>query len=294
MHLVDSNVSHQPLPATGAIELAFDRLLLPASVTRQSFPLEDLRGVPLNPPLPTVAYDPVARVVTVTPGSPLDPTQPYKIAIVSPKSPTDLMGLRAIDNAPFDPSFQPIEFMVGPAAVPPTPPTVDFCKDVLPNLQGRCAVGACHGPPMPAAGLLLTSDRGIAATAVGRVALGANSGPLSAPGQPQRQLFGVDMAIVNPGDPGESWLLYKLLLAKPSACSPTDAGPALCNGGHSLQTQAMSDAERAALSDLVQGREMPFPVLNLPPGTAQGLQIDQLEAISLWIAGGAPASCTSM
>jgi hypothetical protein len=57
----------------------------------------------------------------------------------------------------------------------------------------------------------------------------------------------------------------------------------------------MTDAERAALSDLVPGREMPFPARPETPAraTTEPMTVDELERVSLWIAQGArvPAMC---
>ena len=73
------------------------------------------------------------------------------------------------------------------------------------------------------------------------------------------------------GNPANSWLMYKLFLAVPPACSSTP-GAAPCDGGvagdagtlpanvsqvHAVAVASIADS--SALSDLVLGREMPFP-----------------------------------
>jgi hypothetical protein len=319
VHVVAQNVSlSKALPADGRIELAFDRYLLPFTVTRQSFSLHDLQN---NVQTPNVAYDPVARVVTITPAAPLQAGVNYVISI-------DPNGLRSIDGAPIDPSFVTIEFPVAAAdagAAQPSPPTVDFCNDIQPIFRDKCAY--CHtapgpgGPSAPAAGLSLSTPESILATAVGRVAQGANTGPRASP-QPAGALFGVDMPIIDPGsggpsggNPGNSWLMYKVLLAVPS---PTSMVAAVCDGGTTVPTDVtmahlvaqpafsdpVNDPARAILADYVLGREMPFPG---NPGAALdqnnspisgSLTIDELERISRWIAqplppGGAlvPSTC---
>jgi hypothetical protein len=92
------------------------------------------------------------------------------------------------------------------------------------------------------------------------------------------------------GDPGHSWLMYKVLMAIP--------GPSTSDGGTSPYAVACSDAgatcpqrlpadERQRLAGLVLGREMPYPTTT-DGGTGQGLSLDQMETLSQWIAGGAP------
>jgi hypothetical protein len=298
IHVLAKNVSNtMPLPAQGRIELAFDRYLLPVSVVRQTFVLRDLRMTVLAP---RVSYDPVARVVTITPTSPLQADQTYVLTITAPSGPADPNGLRAIDGATIDPLEATIEFPVrsGDAGIgQAAPPTVDFCKDILPIFRIRCA--SCHGRSLPAAGLRLDSPQGVNATAF-RVAQGANTGPLPA-SRPPGPVFGVDMPIIDPGsggsaggDPGNSWLLYKLLLAVPPqssmimarTCDGGAASPTDVHAIHLVQSSTATAEERARLSDYVLGREMPFPDFPADPlgNTTAPLTMDELERVSRWIA----------
>jgi hypothetical protein len=284
VRLLSSNVSgSQPLPANGSIQLAFDRLLLPASITRQTFVL-----LVSDPPAPS--YDPVTRVVTVTPTAPLVAGKDYELRIVAPQSESDPYGLRAIDGALLDPrSPSVIVFQAAASGTLTTAPAVDFCRDVFP-IFATCNAGGCHGTPAPAAGLALNTAEAIAATAIGRVAVGANQGPRAVPTPPGR-LFGEDMAVVDPGsggvgNPATSWLLYKLLLAAPSGAPPLFPYDR-------AQWQPLSDAERLVLGTFVTGREMPYPTNPSRVPAAPGLSIDQMEKISVWIAHGAtvPSAC---
>ncbi len=254
MHLVAANVSSsQKLPANGAIELAFDRLLLPSCITRQTFILQ---GDTLTP---TIAYDPVARVVRVTPTDPLTPGQTYTIAIASPQNAEDPNGLRAIDGATLDPGSPALvefEVTVAVSPAPPPPPTIDFCNDVFPTFSA-CGGSGCHGTALglPAAGLLLTTTDGITQTAIGRVAHGANTGPRAA-AQPPGLVFGEDMPIIDPGtggagNPGDSWLLYKMLMAVPgpdttSCDSGADASASDLSTGGDPAEGGSADAGSAA------------------------------------------------
>jgi hypothetical protein len=140
------------------------------------------------------------------------------------------------------------------------------------------------------------------------VAEGANTGP-RATSAPPGLLFGEDMPVIDPGsgpplagDPSNSWMLYKMLLAPPPACSSTP-GAAPCDAGaptppattHVVPWQPLSDAERATLSNYVAGREMPYPVdPSAPLGSDPApLTLQELENVSFWIARGAvlPPSC---
>ncbi len=375
IHLVTANIGkNQPLPANGRIELGFDRLLLPASITRQTFVLTNAGGNMAY--TPTVAYDPVARIVTITPLT--DPTQAlvsgqdYDLVVLAPQNASDVNGLRAIDGATLAKSPQVIAFSVtAPTATPPPAVTIDFCRDIFPITSLKCSLSICHGAGsngnFPAAGLLLDPPSGVPASAVGRVAQGSNTGPLAA-ASPPTLLFGEDMPIIDAtgnsnGNPGNSWLMYKVLLAAPSpppvvvdaggedapasedagapdATVVPDAGPGadggiMADGGTTdgaapdgavdggaadagamgggtapppvippvnvggahggVAFNAISDAERATLSNYILGRAMPFPPAGPPsqnPST-DPLTLDEMERMSLWIAQGAsaPATC---
>lgn len=324
IHLVDANVgTNRPIAPGEDVELYFDRLLLPGTVTRQSFAITDLQGNAVGNP--NVLYDPVARVVTLHLGSGLAACQTYRVYLVTPGDAADPYGLRAIDGATLDPSTpQFIEFPVvgtcatgGDAAAPvmdagpgfPAPPADDFCQDVLPPLFSHCT-GTCHGASFPAMGLSLVSGQSIADTAINRASVEGNTGSRAMAG-PESTLFGLDMPIIDrgsatQGNPGDSWLMYKLLLAVPTACSTTpgaaacDAGaPTLVHNPHTRPWKPLSDAERATLGRFIPGREMPFPIdPSAPPqGTASSpittLTLDELEALSFWIQQGAPLpSCS--
>lgn len=285
IHVISANVSgSQKLPADQSIHLAFDRLLLPESISRQSFLLA-------NNAAPIPSYDPITRIVTITPIAPLVVGQTYTLEIATPQSPTDLNGLRAIDGATIEPKSSVFAFQVSaPIGTVTTPSPISFCDVVAPIFM-NCNQSICHTGSLPPAGLDLSSNDRILATAIGRVAEGSNQGPNAQPRAPGLR-FGQDMPIIDPGaagsgDPGNSWLIYKLLLAKVVPGSPA-AGP------FDVAWQPLPDAERAILATYVSGREMPFPT-PAPWYTNVGLSTAQLEQLSLWIAQGAsvPTACAS-
>ncbi|WP_394842947.1 hypothetical protein LZC95_38475 [Pendulispora brunnea] len=296
--------------------LAFDRLLLPSTVVRQSIYIFDGFNVALSP---TVQYDPVTRVVTL--GSPrqsewLKPGQPYKIVFTIPSGNEDNNGLRAIDRATLDPaSERVIGFFTDSAPTgTPGPPRVDFCTDVLPIFQQHCSAGQCHGEPgpttpssrfpdgqsHPAAGLVLETPGGVLSTAIGigtrRVAIGSNTGPRTLPQSPGR-MFGLDMPIVDPGSAANSWLLYKLLLAPPPPPGTPPSVRRKCDGSPGTPPQGgyqppvsyavLSDAERARLADFIPGNRMPYPPDPASGDRRENLTVGEVQRISTWIAQGA-------
>jgi len=312
VHLVAANIGKGKTLAPGErIELFFDRLLLQESITRQTFVLSDLSGNTPGTP-PTLQYDPVARVVILYPQTPLMECQSYRVTMVTPQSATDANGIRAIDGATLDPSVNPVvEFEVtcngdagadggGGAGTPAPPiPSVDFCSQIT-LILSKCNGATCHGGALPAAGLRLDSAKAIASTAIGRVAQGANTGA-RATAQPGSLLFGQDMPIVQAGTPGNSWMMFKLLMAVPPNCSstamaaPCDASaPEVMNNVHTEPWGDMGESERGTLANMVQGREMPFPA---NPGQEPGqgvapeaLTLDELELVNDWILEGAPVN----
>ncbi|HSY23950.1 MAG TPA: hypothetical protein VK841_17600 [Polyangiaceae bacterium] len=269
------------------IQIAFDRLLMPISQTRQTFILEDGSGNSLTP---AIAYDPYTRVVTIVPPTPvLEGGQSYQLFIASPSGPKDPNGLRAIDGAPIDPTIKQPLIIPVPMTIPsgPTLPVIDYCTDI-PAVFQHCAGSDCHigSPPPPATGLLLDTPEDIQATACNRTAEGSNTGPSLGPNNvPIVTTFGIDMPIIdqNNADPANSWLMYKILLAKPIASVPA------ATSNYAVAWQPLTPDERARLANLVPGREMPFPSVptQSPEMNQSALEDVDYETLSLWIAQGA-------
>ncbi|MGH7279905.1 MAG: hypothetical protein ACRELY_00140 [Polyangiaceae bacterium] len=312
----------EAVPADGVIQIAFDRVLLTASVTRQAFLLGDANNVAINP---VVTYDPVRRIVTLSNPAPaggswLTPGLSYKLILTTPGTSQDhLSGARAIDGAVLD-SASAVEtgFMAAaPANAGPIDAKMSFCNDVLPIFQARCSAGQCHGAPtiqppserfpdghtVPAAGLLLETSQGVLATAIGRVAQGSNTGATAGAGGPPYPKFGIDLPLIDPGDPANSWLMYKVLLAPlPTA----DAGvltnpncgdnppPPTAEPAPATQFMDLSDDERARLENYVLGSQMPYPPSPGRDDRSQNLTEDELERVRAWIAEGATVNdCSS-
>ena len=328
VHLVAANVgTNTPLPSNGTIRLTFDRLLDPITVVRQSFAIVRKNGdLAANP---VVIYDPVARTVSLVNPDPKGAGAPwltdsfYTLVIGVADTSRTSGGVRAIDGEPLDPSTRDklaIGFAIAPAAGVASAPQVDFCRDIQPLFLDHCSAGTCHGAPngsgRPAAGLILETAAGIRHTAIGLPAHGANTAGPALPYPPQAA-FAANMPIIEAngshGDPSNSWLMYKLLLAVPPPSA--DAPESIFPGEHAPHSfvdaanppEPMSDDDRAVLSDYVLGREMPFP--SSPGGLAPGqvndnppFTLEQLERVRVWIEAGAgvpdnecsnPRSCAS-
>ncbi|MDB4946610.1 MAG: hypothetical protein JWP97_6144 [Labilithrix sp.] len=303
--------SDRPMPADGAVQIAFDRYLLPSTVNRQSIIVVDGANQPLPPELtPLVLYDPIARTVTLAP-----PRQPwlaegqiYKLLLGIPEGDADTGGLRAVDRATLDPAAQrQYAFAVGPKSGAPFEPPVSFCRDVLPVFAAKCSAPTCHGSyDAAAAGLRLTTSTDVARTALGRVAQGANLGPHANLVTTSERRFGVDMPLVDPGSPGNSWLLYKVEIAPLPAPVPNPR-PVTCEAARSEAPASpfaplvpgaagpASEAERGVLSDHVQGQPMPYPVLAPAAYRDAALTWDEREKLRMWIqqlpTGGSVPEC---
>jgi hypothetical protein len=346
IHIVASNIgTNTPLPANQPIELAFDRLLLPITVTRQTFELSDNANPP-NFVTCSIAYDPVARVVTLSPTIPaqLMVGTTYVLSVLSYSDTTNPNGLHAIDGATMDPDVKTyprtITFpVVAASATPPVTcngivgPCMSFCTDIVPivnagGAQGCSGSSVCHngtlfahggsiaaglaltGPPMSetVAGKTIPSiAQFILGTAINRLSIESTQGALSEPGPPSSH-FGQDMPIIDTttvvdpamggplgpsgsGDPGNSYLIYKVLMAGSGGSLPTGAAP--LPSVYSFTWAPLSDVERATLASMIPGREMPLFSTNLDLyPNPNGLPVDSLERLSLWMAQGAPlASC---
>lgn len=321
------------IPADGVIQIAFDRYLLPSTITRQSYLVLDANRQPLGIAALRTIYDPVARTVTITgpdgPGKPwLTPDQTYHLVLPVAAGEDDLGGFRAIDRAKLTVA-KDYTFRAGPpTGVTEIDPPVDFCGTVLPLFTMKCGTSECHGlqngNSRTASSLILTTSEGVRVTAIGRVAQAANTSARSYTPEPPQRLFGVNMALIQPNDPGSSWLMYKVELAahpridagpKPTyICTPrggvasNDAGAS--DGGVGVGSFAplalnarieADEIERAILNDFILGREMPYPAPPaqlIPVPTTRNpnpsnyartpLTFEEREQIRIWIARGAP------
>jgi len=292
------------------LQFSFDRYLLPSSATRQGFAIADNTNHVLPPEGFQTIYDPVARTISIAgpPGGPdawLTPGLDYKLVFfVPPNNDSDMTGFRAIDRAPLD-AAQNLTFVfkAGAARGVAGDPKMDFCADVLPIFVRKCDGPLCHGSgDRTAASLVLTSRNGVDITAIRRVAQGSNTGGAAFTPKPSRE-FGVDMAIIEPGNPGASWLMYKIEMAPHPVidastplvervlCTPPPGALTIPPAAAAYAPLApiipqATDSERARLEDYILGRYMPYPAASVDLVT-QPLTFQERERVRLWIAAGA-------
>ena len=290
------------VPTNVAIELRFDRFLLPSGLTT---------GLSLysgNPPANGVylwpEYDMIERVVVYRPARALQPNTLYTAQLVP--SPSPGQGFWAFDRAPLEEGPVPLRFSFstgkGPRSEPAAvAPPRDTCESMSNGPLDSCV--SCHAtkpdaetsPPskFPPMGLDLASERGLYYTAVRRVAHQTETGN-SAVGEglqsPER--FGVQMNIVDPGSPATSYLMYKLL-QKPENFAAASEGPGCVTGYHApvsdLDCLPPPEDESVRLREwFVLGDPMPKDGTSsmgepIPSATTR----DNLVRISAWIATGA-------
>jgi hypothetical protein len=296
------------VPGNAQIELRFNRFLNPATAVRQSLTVytasPDLWTGGLSP-----RYDLIERVVvfSLPAGASWLSGVRYKLELRQPQADGDY-GFRAFDGAPVHPSgsdglevsFRIQTGSVEPSTDEPGPPDcvgVEQALDVL--ARSGCQSAICHqsvrseqcprgyaqaGPGQPCVGvprmgLDLSSIDGLVHTAVGHVAHQTETGPTSGLALENPDRFGVQMPIIDPGRPGNSYLMYKLIR------SQTFWSRAPCASKHAVALPggciAPPRAELERLGDwFVLGEAM-------PPTAGEALERADLELLHSWIAQGA-------
>lgn len=305
------------MPTNGTLAFRFDRFLNPATVNRQA--IRVYTGDPRFSPglLFNVVYDPVERVVEfrLAEGYAYQPRTLYHYQLLVADGPSDF-GIQAFDGAPLAVGDLPLKasFVTGdgPAELPleSAPSCADIVSHVFSEELGNCTTASCHrsfgnvsnGKDLGGApyGLWLDSRTNLAATAIGHIArqtdLGDEAGGLPEARGPR---FGVRMALIDPKNPGGSYLMYKLLrsAANYDACGPVGSGPFCTDADASVSSHALlplrrrqtvrpSDEELARLREwFVRGEPMPLD----PREQGLNVGIDGLRAVSAFIAAG--ASC---
>jgi hypothetical protein len=278
------------VPADVTIELRLDRYILPARAVRQAILLytnDRERTVFLEPD-----YDLVERVLLyrLPEGAQLERGVLYTLEFVIPKDEDD-DGLRAFDGAPLEEGPVPLLLQFRTALREPDDDfsarlareLVPRCSDALDILSG-CAKSDCHsaGGRM---GLELGSKQSVLLTAIGKVAHQTAVGPQGYATLENPVRLGVQMPRIDPGQPGNSYVLYKLI-RRPENFSLASGDPE-CVSRHRVglpegQCPAPSEAESERLREwFVRGEPMPF-------GTAPPLTLSDLRNLQRWIAGGAP------
>jgi len=197
-----------------SLELRFDRYLLPSTAIRQSVAIytgnEDL-GVFAQP-----EYDLVERVLVykLPAGTKLEPGVRYTVEVLTPKE-EDADGFRAFDGAALEEGEVPLTFDFRTRKIPSefsakAPNPYSDCDTMLEALaRAGCSSNSCHGGDAARMGLRLDNWQGVDQTAIGAVAHQTDTGTGNVLENPPR--MGVNMPIVDPGRPENSYLMYKLL-----------------------------------------------------------------------------------
>ena len=260
------------------ITLRFDRYLRASTAVRQSISVyagDPSKSIGLLRP----EYDMVERVVVYRLTSFLEPGTLYTVEVLSANSPA-AYGFQAFDGAPLEGGAVPLKFYFFTQRnrdwLPQLPlEPVPSCERILEIFaRAGCADGGCHGGAIPSAGLLLDGPQSFNETALNQVArqteIGAVVGvPLQDPVR-----FGLQMPIVDPGQPANSYLVYKLLRGEFSYwLGPDDPGS--CSSRYTVglgpDCVPPPESELTRLREwFVRGAPMPPPgdVPSPPSGSA--------------------------
>lgn len=274
--------------------------------------------VPLAP-----TYNPVRREVIfrqIDGGPRLLPGTRYALTVLGPVDESAPSGIRAFDGAPLRENVR-IEFTVAaadpPQAMPERPPTGEFycyrdaecvaTECANDPVCAQCSIGGvalylgscmgCHRGAEAAAGLDLDVGApqynkvdSVLATAIGHAAHQTQTGERAHVGEESPDRFGTAMPIIDPGDPGNSYLLYKILIGQ-NAVDPS------LTPDQAEQHRAELDRLRAGF---VMGLPMPptgltFKLFSSDPADALLVpHVDGMDILTAWILNGAePRDCTA-
>lgn len=305
------------VPTNVTLAFRFDRFLNPTTVNRQAIRLYtgDPKASPGPPPF-EVTYDPIERVVEyrMPPGYALAPTTLYRLELLVAAKPDD-SGIRAFDGAPLAEAELPlaVSFFTGDDAVDMPMPAAPSCAEILgtpTSLFNTCTGSECHqqggnvvaGKAVAGAphGLWLDDPRRFALSAVNRVARETETGDQSGGVTTERPArFGVHMALVDPRNPGGSYLMYKLLrnLGNYEPCRAGSSAPFCSEDGdpqvsaHANLPLGEGESITPSLTELerlqewfVRGAPMPRP---RGDGRAISIHLQGLRATARFIAAGA-------
>lgn len=272
------------VPTDVSVTLSFNRFLRPDTAIRQSIAF--YTGSLANPAPPisdtrpevTPQYDLMERSVrfVLPPGFTLQPHALYTVELPVADS-DDAFGFRAFDGVPLaSENSVRISFFTGSGPSAPAAPAVPSCADFLERLSG-CVAEVCHGGSAPAEALSFDGIAALRATAVGQPAHETELGDTTGIAEQNPPRFGVNMPIIDPGRPENSYLMYKLLIgAAPYELAPGEA----CPPGERCEPPEPAELERLR-AWFVRGEPMPYP-----DGSEPFVHHDELRAIQTFIAEG--------
>jgi hypothetical protein len=290
------------VPTNVAIELRFDRFLLPGgglAAGLRVFTGDRVNSIGFSP-----EYDLIERVLVFRSKRLLEPNTLYTAEVVASTDPGH--GFWAFDGAPLEEGAVPLRFSFstgnGPVAVPAAPVLApETCDTMLLGPLASCA--SCHTtkpgpettPPTkyPPMGLDLSTAPALYYTAIQHVAHQAETGDTAAnQGLESPPRFGVQMNVVDPGYPATSYLMYKLL-EKPRNYRLDFSEPSCVTGYHAPVSDGNclppSDSEVLQMGEwFVRGEAMPKDAYTLGmPTTAASISHADLLRIARWITTGA-------
>lgn len=300
----DPRPQAREVPLEQSLRIRVSRILRPTSVIRQSIRVtpgvlpEDGGDLPAGVVFFEPRWDPYDRVVTfeMQPGYRWIPSTLYSATLLVPEDDTAIAGLRAFDGValaePLSFAFMPGESVSDPAHdVDDVWPTVTYCdgapQAALPAarevLSGACGGSGCHqrtATSAPAMGLDLASIAGLRATAIRVAARQTMTSAVPGPPVQNPTIFGDGMALIDPGNPGGSYLVFKLIVNAASYANAPESDANLAPWiGHLQQDTAVPSEEIARLRNaFVRGEPMP---------SAGRLQPQAVRSIIAWIASGA-------
>lgn len=293
------------VPLNTDIELRFDRFIDPASPIRQSVLLYSTTpdgAIFLQP-----EYDVIERVVRYRQfeNGRLEPSTLYTFEFVIPKDDSS-DGYRAFDGAPLEEGDIPLKFnfFTGTAdEAKPAESEVPDCTQILslfrgdragcsschvssPNGRGGCAEGQAPDPStgeciaVPRQGLDLSSLSGVERTALGRVAHQTQIGPSADTPLQNPSRVGVQMPIIDPQQPGNSYMMYKLIRNESNFIDGVAPGTSSYRVALPSGNLVADAAERERLREWF---------VRLDPMPAQGfsLELSEMRALQAWIKAGA-------
>ncbi|KYF55114.1 hypothetical protein BE08_20780 [Sorangium cellulosum] len=288
--------------------------------TQVRTPADCVNPVPLAATYNPVQREVILRQVEGMPG--LVPGSRYALTVLGPADGDAASGVRAFDGAPLRDNVR-LEFVVAQTNPPQATPEFrmpggDFyCQRDLecvtencPDdpLCGTCVKGAayvlvtcvgCHLDGNAAAGLnlnvgppLFNNAAPLLETAIGHAAHQTQVGEHAHVAEQTPERFGRAMPLIDPYNPGNSYLLYKIIVGE-SAIDPSLTGEA------AEKHRAEVERLRAAF---VTGMPMPppesGPVFRFFPETADDPTltpyVDGMDILSAWIlAGAVPRDCST-
>lgn len=284
-----------------AVRLRFDRFLMPSTVLRQSVFVTPGLLDPVTGESPAGSYffepryDPYDRVAIfgLQKGGRWNTEVVHTVVVLPPPEAGAVHGFRAFDGAPLD-ARQVVWFTTGAGPTDPAndvddaPAKASWCDDVhapvelvaVRKILGRCSSVGCHGGGAPAAQMDLSDGQAVMRTARGVLAAETAPGEQMGKTAARPAVLGPGMPRIDPGSPGNSYLMYKLLINLdnyPSQGDPQAADPFWERGLPPLSAPSQDEIDRLRNAFVWLD---PMPV-------GGKLSVTEMRTLVVWIAAGA-------